>query len=129
MQRHYQRAREAVNDRLRIAIQDRADRHNTDDGSHEIEVGAQVWLYLNRVKEGYARKLVHMWHGSFRVRKICGRHAVWLEISNTPYRLFPLVHIANLKRVKTFPDRPKKLLNVEEVDRLDFDESLLPEDS
>ena len=31
--------------------------------------------------------------------------------------------------MKTFPDRPKNLLNVEEADRLDFDESLLPEDS
>ena len=51
MQCHYQRAREAVNDRLRIAIQDRADRHNTEDGSHEIEVGPQVWIYLDRVKE------------------------------------------------------------------------------
>ena len=42
IQRHYQRAIEAVNARLRIAIQDRADRHNTEDGSHEIEVGSQV---------------------------------------------------------------------------------------
>ena len=64
-----------------------------------------------------------------RVKELCGRHAVRLEISNTPYRLLPLVHISKLKRVKTFPDRPKNLLNVEEVDRLDFDESLLPEDS
>ena len=40
MQIHYQRAREAVNDRLRIAIQDRTDRHNTEDGLHEIEAGS-----------------------------------------------------------------------------------------
>ena len=31
--------------------------------------------------------------------------------------------------MKTFPDRPKNLLNVEEADRLDFDEHLLLEDS
>ena len=65
IQRQYQRAREVVNNRLRIAIQDRADRHNTEEESHEIEVGSQVWLYLDRVKEGYARKLAHMWHGPF----------------------------------------------------------------
>ena len=129
MQRHYQRAREAVNERLRTAIQTRADRHNENLKPHEIEPGAQVWLYLDRVKEGYTRKLTHMWHGLFRVRKLYGRPAVRLEIADTPYRLFPLVHISKIKRVKTFPDRPKNRLNVEEADRLDFDKSLLPEDS
>ena len=81
------------------------------------------------MKEGYAQKLAHMWHGPFRVKELCGTHAVCLEISNTPYRLFLLVHISKLKRVKTFPDRHKNLFNVEEADRFDFDESLLPEDS
>ena len=31
--------------------------------------------------------------------------------------------------MKTFPDRPKNLLNVEEADRLDYEESQLPENS
>uniref|UniRef100_A0AAV1VNM2 Reverse transcriptase n=1 Tax=Peronospora matthiolae TaxID=2874970 RepID=A0AAV1VNM2_9STRA len=100
IQRQYQRARSAVNDRLQAAIQERADRHNEDLEPHEIEVGAQVWLYLDRVKEGYAKKLAHMWHGPFRVAD-----------------------------VKTFPERPKDQLTIEESDRLDFDEALLPEDS
>ena len=78
IQRHYQRSREDVNDRLRIAIRDRSERHHTEDGSHEIEVGSQLWLYLYRVKEGYTRKLAHMWHEPFRVRELCGRHAVRL---------------------------------------------------
>ena len=55
-------------------------------------------------------------------------HAVRLEISNKPYRLFPLVHI-QAEAGETFLDRPKKLLNVGEADRLDFEKSLLPEDS
>ena len=52
-----------------------------------------------------------------------------LEISGTPYWLFSLVHISKLKRVKIFPDRPKNQWNVEEADRLDFDEVMPPEDS
>ena len=48
IQRQHQRAKEVVNDRLRIAIQDRADQHNNEDGSHEIDVGSHVWLYLDR---------------------------------------------------------------------------------
>ena len=129
IQRQYQRARSAVNDQLRLAIQERADRHNEDVDPHEIEVGTQVWLYLDRVKEGYAKKLAHMWHGPFRVADICGDHAVKLEIAGTPYRLFPIVHLSKLKKVKTFPERPKDQLTIDETDRLDFDESLLPEDS
>ena len=129
IQRQYQRARSAVNDQLRLAIQERADRHNEDVEQHEIEVGTQVWLYLDRVKEGYAKKLAHMWHGPFRVADICGDHAVKLEIAGTPYRLFPIVHLSKLKKVKTFPERPKDQLTIDETDRLDFDEALLPEDS
>lgn len=129
IQRQYQRAREAVNVRLKEAIQTRADLHNEGCEPHGIEPGTQVWLYLDRVKEGYARKLAHMWHGPFRVIEMCGDHAVRLEIAGTPYRLFPVVHISKLKRVKMFPDRPKNALTVEDGNRFDFDEALLPEDS
>ena len=51
-----------------------------------------------------------------------------LEVSGTPYRLFALLHISELKRVKIFPDRPGNQLNVEEAGLLDFDEVMLPED-
>eukprot|EP00644_Phytophthora_capsici_P018990 jgi/Phyca11/133059/e_gw1.309.1.1 len=67
IQRYYQQAREQVNDRLREAISDRAARHNEELRPHQIEPGSRVWLYLDRVKEGYARKLAHLWHGPFRV--------------------------------------------------------------
>ena len=101
-------------------IKDRADRNNAD---------TELWLYLDRMKEGYARKLAHMWHGPFRVADVCGDHAVRLEIAGTPYRLFPVVHVSKLKQVKVFPDRPKNQLTLDEADRMDFDEALLPEDS
>lgn len=72
IQSQYQRARAVVNERLRNAFQDRAEQHNASSGLHGIERGSQVWLYLDRVKEGYARKLAHMWHGPFRVAEMCG---------------------------------------------------------
>lgn len=84
VQRHYQRARSVVNERLKIAIRDRSERHNVEPETHGIESGVQVWLYLDRVKEGYARKLAHMWHGPFRVAEMCGDHAARLEIAGTP---------------------------------------------
>ncbi|TKH92700.1 hypothetical protein FCN21_09425 [Campylobacter jejuni] len=118
-----------MNERLRSAIQDRADRHNEDARPHQIQVGSQVWLYLDRVKEGYARKLAHLWHGPFRVSEKIGEHAVRLETAGTEYRLFPVVHVSKLKLVKEYPDRPQVRLSVDASDRVDFDEVLLPEDS
>jgi len=49
--------------------------------------------------------------------------------SQVPYRLFPVVHVSKLKRVKVFPDRPTNRLTLDEAYRIDFDEALLPEDS
>ena len=52
-----------------------------------------------------------------------------LEIAGIPNRLFPIVHLSKLKKVKKFPERPKDQLTMDEADRLDLDEALLPEDS
>ncbi|POM79026.1 Reverse transcriptase [Phytophthora palmivora] len=129
IQKQYQQAREQANERLRDPIQERADRHNETVRPHEIEVGTQVWLYLDRVKEGYARKLAHMWHGSFRVLELVDEHAARLEIAGTEYRLFPVVHVSKIKPVRQFPDRPQLRLATPDQDRYDVDEALLPEDS
>ena len=129
IQRQYQRARTVVNERLKDAIRDRADRHNEDRELLDIDRGSRVWLYLDRVKEEYARKLAHMWHGPFRVSEKCGDHAVKLDIAGTPYRLFPIVHVSKLKLVRVFPERPTGSLIVDEASRLDSDEALLLEDS
>ncbi|ETP50892.1 hypothetical protein F442_03892 [Phytophthora nicotianae P10297] len=56
-------------------------------------------------------------------------HAVRLETAGTEYRLFPIVHVSKLKLVKSYPERPTSTPTNREVDRVDFDEGLLPEDS
>ncbi|POM76019.1 Reverse transcriptase [Phytophthora palmivora] len=147
IQRYYQQVREQVNQRLREAItdradlhnqgnqrlreaiSDRADLHNQETRPHQIEVGSRVWLYLDRVKEGYAKKLAHLWHGPFRIAEKVGEHAVRLEIAGSGYHVFPVVHVTKLKLVKEYPDRPLIRLTVESRDRIDFDEYLLPGDS
>ncbi|OWY91935.1 LOW QUALITY PROTEIN: hypothetical protein PHMEG_00039256, partial [Phytophthora megakarya] len=125
--KYYQQAREQVNQRLREAIGDRADTHN--DLARPHPSGSRVWLYLDRVREGYAKKLAHLWHGPFRVAEKIGEHAVRLEIAGSTYSIFPVVHVSKIKLVKVFPDRPETRLNGSEEDRVDFDEALLPEDS
>ncbi|OWZ09714.1 hypothetical protein PHMEG_00017544 [Phytophthora megakarya] len=126
---YYQQAREQVNQRFREAIADRADIHNDLVRPHPVESGSRVWLYLDRVREGYAKKLVHLWHGPFRVAEQIGEYAVRLEISGSTYSIFPVVHVSKIKLVKIFPDRPVARLDESEGDPVDFDEALLPEDS
>ncbi|OWZ06398.1 LOW QUALITY PROTEIN: reverse transcriptase [Phytophthora megakarya] len=109
-------------------IEDRPSRHNEDVGSHQIEAGSRVWLYLDRVKEGYARKLAHLWHGPFRVAEKINEFSIKLEIAGTGCQIFPVVHVSKLKLVKDFPDRPRIELSVDESDRLDFDELKLVKD-
>ena len=118
-----------VNSLLEEEIQYCADQHNQDSHLLDICSGSQVWLFLDRVKEGYAGKLAHMWHGPFRVIDKCGDHAVRLIIAGTPYKVFPVVHVSKLRLVRLFPYRPRERLRVNKADRVDFDEALLPEDS
>ena len=68
-------------------MESRAQAHNEEVVDGHIEVESQVWLYLDRVKEGYARKLAHLWHGPFRVRELVGDYAFRLDISGTDYRI------------------------------------------
>ncbi|OWZ03779.1 hypothetical protein PHMEG_00024432 [Phytophthora megakarya] len=105
--RHYQQAREQVNQRLREAISDRADQHNDIVRPHQVEVGSRMWLYLDRI----------------------GEYAVKLEIARSAYHIFPIVYVAKIKPVREFPDRPVVRLVMQYQDRLDFDEALLPGDS
>ncbi|GMF53029.1 unnamed protein product [Phytophthora fragariaefolia] len=91
---------------------------------------SRVWLYMERVKPGLTKKLVHRWHGPFRVKR--KEYAYELELPDrSGYRFYPVVHVSRLKAVKEFGDRPKVRLTRELTDeaRLDYDEELLPEDS
>ncbi|OWY91620.1 hypothetical protein PHMEG_00039721 [Phytophthora megakarya] len=71
-------------------------------------------------------KLVHLWHGPFRVAEKIGEYAVRLKVAGSTYSIFPVVHVSKVKLVKVFPDRPVARLNGSEGDRVDFDEALLP---
>jgi len=129
IQRHYKTARAQALELIKAAVEARAERQNEVATEHPIEVGTQVWLYLDRVKPGYARKLAHLWHGPFRVAEMVDTYVARLETDGTAYQLYPLVHISKLKAVRVFPTRPETRLTVPDDGRFDFDEELLPEDS
>ncbi|POM73871.1 LOW QUALITY PROTEIN: Reverse transcriptase [Phytophthora palmivora] len=61
---------------------------------HEIKFEDQVWLCLDRIKEGNVLKLEHMWHGHYRVSEPVNEQAMRLEIAGTQYRLFQVAEKA-----------------------------------
>ncbi|OWY97953.1 reverse transcriptase [Phytophthora megakarya] len=103
--------------------------HNTLVRPHPVEAGSRVWLYVEWAREGYAKKLAHLWHGPFRVAEKIGEYAARLEIAGSAYSIFPVVHVSKVKPVRIFPDRPIARLEESDADRVNFDEALLPEDS
>ncbi|GMF19786.1 unnamed protein product [Phytophthora fragariaefolia] len=96
-----------------------------------FEPGDRVWLYMKRVKPGLTKKLVHCWHGPFRVKRKVEEYAYEMGLPDrSGYRFYPVVHVSQMKAVKAFGDRPKVRLTRELTDeaRLDFNEELLPGD-
>ncbi|GMF40547.1 unnamed protein product [Phytophthora fragariaefolia] len=96
------------------------------DGSDSDASSQDVY---HRFKEGYARKLAHLWHGPSCVAEMVDRHAAELAIAGTDYRIFSTPHVSKLKLVKQFPGRPSVEVVAPECNRVDFDEVFLPEDS
>ncbi|OWZ00184.1 hypothetical protein PHMEG_00028687 [Phytophthora megakarya] len=78
-----------MNQRLREAIADLADTYHDLVRPHPAESGSRAWLCLDRVREGYAKKLVHLWHELFRLAEMIGEYAVKLDIARSTYSIFP----------------------------------------
>ncbi|POM61587.1 hypothetical protein PHPALM_29376 [Phytophthora palmivora] len=94
--------------------------------------GDQVWLFMERVKQGLTKKLAHRWHGPFRVKRKVEEFAYELELPDkSGYRFYPVIHVSRLKKVADAEKRPttRLIAELEEDQRFDFDEELLPEDS
>ncbi|POM69154.1 Reverse transcriptase [Phytophthora palmivora] len=94
--------------------------------------GDRVWLCMERVKQGLTKKLAHRWHGSFRVKRKVEEFAYELELPDkSGYRFHPVIHVSRLKKVVDTEKRPttRLIAELEEGQRFDYDEELLPEDS
>ena len=130
IQRAHTYARRHATALLQEAMESRAEQANQGaSATPGIQVGTRVWVFIERVKEGCAKKLAHLWHGPFRVAELLGDHACRLEILGAEYRIFPIVHVARLKVCKNPSERPLVRLRVDPAERIDFDEALLPSDS
>ncbi|POM67595.1 LOW QUALITY PROTEIN: Hypothetical protein PHPALM_16374, partial [Phytophthora palmivora] len=76
--------------------------------------GDQVWLFMERVKQGLAKKLAHRWHGPFRVKRKVEEFAYELDLPDkSGYRFYPVVHVSRLKKVADAEKRPTTQLIAE----------------
>ena len=57
---------------------------------------------------------------------MCGVCTVRLKIAGTPYRLFLMVLLPKLKRVRAIPNRPTNTWNVIEADMVVFGAAIQP---
>jgi hypothetical protein len=129
IQRQYSYGRKAVAALLEEAQRERAETANARASEHHIRAGSQVWLYLDKVREGFSHKLAHKWHGPFRVSEMVNEFTCRLETRGSGYQVFPLVHVSKLKLYREHQTRPTAVLADGVTIRADFDEALLPEDS
>lgn len=120
-----------MNDLLDRVMEDRKDVANAvvSPEIENIKPGTHIWLYFDWVRQGFSRKLAHLWHGPFRISARIGDHLVKLELKGTDYRFYHVVHMSRLKLRREYPKRPVVETQIPESDRFDFDEALLPEDS
>ena len=76
-----------------------------------------MWIYLVRVKKGYARNVALMWNGLIQSAGLCGKYAVLLEIAGTPCSLSPVVYASKMISLRIFPDLPASTSRKTEVDK------------
>jgi hypothetical protein len=130
IRRAHERARCVANAMQEEAVEERANVHNEKVGAPiELEKGEAVWLYIDKVKPTCKKKLAHLWHGPFRVKEKISDSIYELDTNGTGYKIFPMVHISRLKRRFEASSRPDTTLVNDRMERFDFDEALLPEDS
>jgi len=84
---------------------------------HKFNEGDLVWLYTKSRKKGLSPKLMHPWHGPFRVIKLTSPVNVKLQFMNGR-KLQPIVHVSRLKKYTT-PIRPMEDIEIEDEQELE----------
>jgi hypothetical protein len=88
---------------------------------HQFKIGDIVWLYTKSRKKGLSPKLLHPWHGPYRILDLPTPNNARLQtMSGKTLKQFP--HVNRLKKYVT-PTRPigTTELELEETDNFDFD--------
>ncbi|CAB3997885.1 Retrovirus-related Pol poly from transposon, partial [Paramuricea clavata] len=91
-------------------------------------LGDRVWVYTPKTKKGLSRKLMHHWHGPFRIIEKCS--PVHFKLRTCDNRLVSITVHANRMKPYYDPDsRPQTPPNIEMPDEPPIPEDELPDDA
>ena len=92
------------------------------------KIGQRVWVYTPKTQKGLSKKLLHHWHGPFRIVKKIS--PVNFKLRNSANRLVAApVHVNRMKPFYDTNDRPIEPPNTIPTDNFCLNEDEIPEDS
>ena len=111
-QRIWQYVRAYVIEALNKVQETRIQRSEDVAKGEPFEEGDCVWVYIPKVKEGFNRKLAHLWHGPWRIQKKLDDQVYELDVSNEKWKIYAKVHFNRMKKFCGRMSRPKTILEI-----------------
>jgi hypothetical protein len=100
-----QEAFDRVHENLQHAQQQQKERFDQQHATKKFSLGSKVWLHAVPRRQGLAKKLMHPWHGPYRiVRQVSPVNYELCTVGNRQYK--EIVHVSRLKPFVDPKDRP-----------------------
>ena len=94
----------------------------------DFEIGQSVWVYTPKVKKGLSKKLMHLWHGPYRIAEKLSPVHFYLRTKDNRRVKFA-VHANRIKPYVDPNDRPIQPPDQDDVTEPYLDPSDIPNDS
>ena len=96
-----QRAQAIAHENTQRAQQAMKSQYDKNAKEPNFEIGDSVWVYTPQLKKGLSKKLLHFWHGPYRIVQ---------KLSPVNYQLFtqenkPISAVVHVNRMKPYYDR------------------------
>ena len=104
------------------------ERYDLKTASVSFAIGQRVWVFTPKTKKGLSKKLLHRWHGPYRIVKQLS--PVNFQLRNSANRLVATpVHVNRMKPFYDAKDRPIEPPTDDDDDNFALTEDELPESS
>ena len=108
--------------------QNMKDRYDRSARDPKFMLGDRVWVYTPKTQKGLSRKLMHHWHGPFRIVEKCS--PVHFKLQTCDNRLVSITVHANRMKPYYDPDlRPQAPPSIKMLDESPIPDNELPDDA
>ena len=87
-----------------------------------FQIGNLLWLYTKQKKKGLSLKLMHLWHGPYRIIELTSPVNAKLQTMNSR-KMKQIVHVSRLRKYIT-PSRPTEEPQLMEDDNFDWEQEI-----